>query len=289
MDAPMPVYDFDRLRDPRDKRLANEHMLLHEFCSKTDRIRYEIVGDRMPPEKYMVYYYVKSIIGINPEDHSPIYGDLHEVEISFPTGFPIEAAKIYAKTDLWHPNIKWSGRFKGRVCGNLEDFGPLYTLDLLVRRIGEILQYKNYHAIKEVQPYPEDFEVADWVLATGEKNGYMDKSKGIVVDPRNLVWKEGDPEEVYQPPLADTPPQEAPEDTTDSIPLSTSDTPVGKTEPEKEPDPISPPKNTGRKSISINPRKTTNSSESSSDTASDSGEDTPPKSNKGGIKIIRKR
>lgn len=182
-----PVYDINQLQDPRDKRLATEHLLLHDFCSKTDKISYEVDGKRMPPEKYLIHYHLKSIVGVEPETQAPIYGDHHIVEISLPKAFPIEGARIYAKTDLWHPNIKWSGRYKGRVCGNLDSFGKMYTMDLLVRRIGHILQYKNYHADKEISPYPEDFEVADWVIEIGEPQGVFDKSKGISVDASPLV------------------------------------------------------------------------------------------------------
>lgn len=182
-----PIYHISQLQDPRDKRLATEHQLLHEFCSKTDKIRYEVDGKRMPPEKYLIHYYLKSITGIEAETQAPIFGDHHIVEISLPKAFPIEGARIYAKTDIWHPNIKWSGRYKGRVCGNLDSFGKMYTLDLLVRRIGQILQYKNYHADKEISPYPEDFEVADWVVNIAEPQGIFDKSKGIPVDHSPLV------------------------------------------------------------------------------------------------------
>lgn len=182
-----PSYDLSQLKDPRDKRLATEHRLLHEFCSKTDKISYEVVGKRTPPEKYLIHYHLKSIIGVEAETQAPLYGDHHIIEISLPKGFPIEGARIYAQTDIWHPNIKWSGRYKGRVCGNLESFGKMYTLDLLVRRIGHILQYKNYHAEKEISPYPEDFEVADWVVEVAEPQGFFDKSKGIAVDPTPLV------------------------------------------------------------------------------------------------------
>ena len=185
MDA--PIYDIKSLKDPRDKRLATEHQLLHSFCSKTEKIRYEVEGKRIPPETYQIHYHIKSIIGIEAESQAPIYGNHHIVEISLPKAFPIEGARIYARTDIWHPNIKWSGRYKGRICGNLEGFGKMYTLDLLVRRIGEILQYKNYHAHKDISPYPEDFEVADWALAHGEPSGYFDKAKGIAVDDSPLV------------------------------------------------------------------------------------------------------
>jgi len=206
-----PAYNFQELQDPRDKRLAREHELLHAFCEKTDKISYEIEGKRRPPETYLIHYHIKSITGVDPETQAPIFNDKHIIEITLPKTFPIEGARIYARTDLWHPNIKWNGRYKGRVCGNLDSFGKMYTLDLLVRRIGEIIQYKNYHADKEVSPYPEDFEVADWIKEYAEPQGIVDKSKGIAIDSSPLVSlkkEEGEQDEsasIYPKPTTQKP------------------------------------------------------------------------------------
>lgn len=168
------------------KRLAKEHLLLLEIESTT--IRIEVAGVRGPlkiPDTYNIHFNVRSIVGIN-DDESPIYGNHHIVELHLPLKFPMESPRIYMKTDAWHPNIKWDGKFKGRICGNTRDFGKGFDLTQLVFRIGEILQYKNYHA-DNTPPFPEDSMVAKWVKEYAEPNDIVNKYKDIVVDTRELT------------------------------------------------------------------------------------------------------
>ena len=78
------------------------------------------------------------------------------------------------KSDLWHPNIKYHGKEKGHICSNAKDFGKRYNLYFLAHRIGEILQYKNYHAIEE-PPHPDDEIVAEWVREYAEPKDIVNK------------------------------------------------------------------------------------------------------------------
>lgn len=188
-------YDSRKMSNGRDVRLAGEHLALAGMLEKTNKITYQVTsGSRVPPESYMIGYHVKSIVGIN-EDQSPIYGDYHEVEITFPAGYPLTAAaKCYTKTPVWHPNIKWDGRFKGRICGNTREFGKLYFLNMLVVRIGEILQYKNYHA-EQTAPFPEDESVARWARDFAEPEGIFNRNLGTYVDDTPLMGFDPDLQE----------------------------------------------------------------------------------------------
>lgn len=180
------------------KRLAKEHMALSEI--ESDVISCEVVttvGPLKVPNKYLIHYNFKTITGVDA-DQNPIYGDHHVAEIDLPKKYPLEAAKIYMKTPVWHPNIKFSGQFKGRVCGNTRDFGKGYDLYQLVLRLGEILQYKNYHAV-HAPPYPEDAQVADWVLQHAEPNDIVNKAKGIAVDDSQLLGHTDTPPEPEEP------------------------------------------------------------------------------------------
>ncbi len=182
-------YDLSRIKNPRNRRLAREHMALDELCSKTDKISYEVVASAGPvPEVYRIHYHLRSITAINDKDE-PVYGYHHEVEITLPKKYPMEGAMCYAKTDLWHPNIKSDGRYKGRICGNTKEFGSLYDLNMLVIRVGEILQFKNYHALPTA-PYPEDEKVARWVRDFAEPKMIINKDEGIVTDNRPLLGDE---------------------------------------------------------------------------------------------------
>jgi ubiquitin-protein ligase len=173
--------------DPILKRLALDKFMLDELCESSDLIEAKALNgnENLPPTEYEITYHVRSITGIE-EDKSPIYGDRHVAKISLPAGYPmVSPPSCYMLTDLWHPNIRYSGNLKGHICINAQVLGTWHTLDLLILQIGEMLQYKNYHAIK-MQPYPEDPIVAQWVQEYAEPNEIVDKTKFISVDNRPL-------------------------------------------------------------------------------------------------------
>ncbi len=175
-------------KDPWYKRLEMDLQLLTNFCENSPLVEFKGLNgsDVLPPSEYEVTYKVKSIVGIN-EDQSPIYGEEHKVKIILPQGYPmLSSPSCYATTKTWHPNIRSSGKFEGHICINAHVLGFWHTLDLLVEQIGEMLQYKNYHA-EQIQPYPEDPIVAKWIKNYAEPNEIVDKSKGIATDSRPLM------------------------------------------------------------------------------------------------------
>jgi ubiquitin-protein ligase len=184
-----PTYDFNHQVFKQNflyKRLAKEHISLAEL--ESDVIDIEILqtrGEWRVPEAYRITYKVNSITGLDA-DRQPIYGDTHIADIIFPLNYPIEPPQLKMQTKAWHPNIKSEGKFEGRICGNIKDFGRGYDLYQLVMRIGEILQYKNYHATN-VAPYPEDIKAAAWVLEYAEPKGIVNKEKGIATDYQELT------------------------------------------------------------------------------------------------------
>ena len=70
----------------------------------------------------------------------------------------------------WHPNIRYSGDFAGRVCLNAMDTHA--GLAWAVERVESYLRYERYHALNEA-PYPEDQRVAAWVIREGEPNDWI--------------------------------------------------------------------------------------------------------------------
>ncbi len=189
-----PRYDFN---DPifRSKRnwmtYAKEHQELWDVQYNSDVIDYKVlstVGHLRIPSTYLVTYRLRSISSI-AEDLSPVYGDRHELEVTLPTRYPLEPARIFMQTDMWHPNIQSKGRWKGKICGNVDGFGVDYTLRQLILRIGEMLQFRNYLA-EFRPPYPEDPEAARWVKEVAEPKEYVDRAKGIYTDYQPLMRPE---------------------------------------------------------------------------------------------------
>lgn len=174
-------------QDPWLSRLQMEHTAIKEYCENSDLVSFSasLLREGLPPDRYLVKYAVKSIIGID-ENQEPVYADEHFVSIDLPHDYPMVSGPLCKmKSQIWHPNIRHDGPFKGRICINSNALGAWFTLDLLVHHLGEMLQYKNYHA-EPIQPYPEDPKVAKWVKEYAEPAGLLHNDKSIVIDNRPL-------------------------------------------------------------------------------------------------------
>ena len=171
---------------PRDSALLKEWELLDALCTKrraqssnplAATIAYTIKKKNIVglPVVYEIWYRVKSIVGVEdtPPPRKPIFGYLHKMLITLPNNYPsADGNPIFTfRTDIWHPNIRHSGDFKGHVCLTIKDMGVLASLRDLVLRVEKYLKYQSYHALN-IYPYPEDLGVAEWVREEGEPNGW---------------------------------------------------------------------------------------------------------------------
>ncbi|WP_116126997.1 ubiquitin-conjugating enzyme E2 [Lewinella sp. IMCC34183] len=205
---PRPEYDFKHpiFKTQRNWMLyAKEHMDLWDLQESSDVISWEVkstVSALEIPTVYHVTYLLNTITGIDA-DSKPRYGDRHVMELTIPTRYPLVPAAIFMQTDVWHPNIQSVGRFKGKICGNVNSYGIDYSLRQLVLRVGEILQYRNYLA-DFVPPYPEDPKVAEWVKTYAEPNNIVNRKDGIYTDNQPLIRPKGVPEESSVPPAEAT-------------------------------------------------------------------------------------
>ena len=85
-------------------------------------------------------------------------------------------------SDVWHPNIRYSGSFKGHVCLTIKEMGVLASIKDLVLRVERYLKYQMYHA-QNTYPYPEDQTVAEWVREEGEPNGWVKFTQEMPEEP----------------------------------------------------------------------------------------------------------
>ena len=170
----------------RDARLWQEWKELDTLCNKRKEtsanprepsISYIIRKKNVIglPIEYEIWYRVKSIVGVEdtPAPRAPIYGNLHKMSIVLPNNYPsADGNPIFTFiTDIWHPNLRYSGSFKGHVCLTIKEMGVLASLKDLVLRVERYLKYQLYHA-QNTYPYPEDQNVAEWVREEGEPNGW---------------------------------------------------------------------------------------------------------------------
>lgn len=141
------------------------------------------------PVRYLVSYHVRSICGVEQVErlgeagvsNPPLFARDFVMEIVLPPSYPcVDGAPQFrfltqdpegrALPHPWHPNIRWFGPMAGRVCLNWED--TYMDLAWGVDRIAEYLRYNLYHAVSE-PPYPEDLQVAAWVIRQGEPQEWI--------------------------------------------------------------------------------------------------------------------
>ena len=177
----------DKVMPGRETRLYNEWKLIDAEYSSHDMISYSI-SKRSPsgmPLAYEITFRIKSIIGVKEPDgqglQKPVFGNNHILQITIPNNYP-SADGGYPEftfiSDVWHPNVRYYGDFKGHVCLNFENSGTSTTLAEFISKIAAYLRYDEYHALDE-EPFPEDQTVAKWVREQAEPQGWI---KQLTID-----------------------------------------------------------------------------------------------------------
>ena len=145
---------------PRMRRLKGDFELMQELVARSDLISFKSSGIRsgLPPERYIVNFACKSIIGVD-KSGKPQYGNNHQVEIYLHNQYPQRWPGMKWLTPIWHPNIN---HLNGSVCIDAAWWTASRSLDRLVVMLGEMLQWKNFHDDPTKPPFPWDAEAARW-------------------------------------------------------------------------------------------------------------------------------
>lgn len=167
---------------PRIRRLKAEYQKMVELSARSDFIRFQVQDQApgRPPEKYLITFSCKGYSHIDAS-RMPITSELHQVLIYLDMNYPKAPPKMRWQTPIWQPNIQHTEPFK--VCIDPAWWAASRTLDRLVIMLGEMVQYKNYHA-ENTPPFPMDKEVAEWVRTFAEPKGLISKTKPV--DTREL-------------------------------------------------------------------------------------------------------
>lgn len=145
---------------PRMRRLRADHERMRELASRSPLISFEAKSVRatLPPERYVITYLCKSIVGID-RSGKPKFAERHQVEIYLHNQYPQRWPGLRWLTPIWHPNIN---HLNGSVCIDAAWWSASRSLDRLVLMLGEMLQYKNFHDDPTQPPFPWDAEAARW-------------------------------------------------------------------------------------------------------------------------------
>ncbi|HEY69931.1 MAG TPA: hypothetical protein G4O08_05025 [Anaerolineae bacterium] len=168
---------------PRMRRLRNDYERMRELEARSSLISFEAQSVRkgVPPEKYVVTYKCKSIIGVTKQGN-PKFGQNHQVEIYLHNQYPQRWPGLKWLSPIWHPNIN---HINGSVCIDAAWWTAARSLDRLVVMMGEMLQYKNFHDDPTKPPFPWDPEAARWCRAYRQRH-----PNAFPVDKRELLRPE---------------------------------------------------------------------------------------------------
>ncbi|MBX3048992.1 MAG: hypothetical protein KIT46_01670 [Anaerolineales bacterium] len=168
---------------PRLRRLKADHTRMQELAAQSDFIDFKALSERpgLPPEKYIVTYTCKGIVGVD-RSGTPKFGERHQVEIYLHNQYPQRWPGMKWLTPVWHPNIN---HLNGTVCVDAAWWTASRSLDRLVLMIGEMVQYKNFHDDPTKPPFPWDPEAARWSREYRRRN-----PRAFPVDARELLRPE---------------------------------------------------------------------------------------------------
>jgi len=150
-------------QSPRMRRLRADHELMRELTARSDMITFETenVDRGLPPERYIVAFKCKGIVGVDKSGR-PKFGNRHKVEIYLHNQYPQRWPGMKWLTPIWHPNIN---HLNGSVCIDAAWWTASRSLDRLVIMLAEMVQYKNFHDDPTQPPFPWDPEAARWSRA----------------------------------------------------------------------------------------------------------------------------
>jgi len=170
-------------QSPRMRRLKNDYVLMQELAARSDliQVKTDLSKTGTPPERYIITYLVKGIIGID-RSGNPKYGEKHQVEIYLHNQYPQRWPGMKWLTPIWHPNINHAN---GSVCIDAAWWSASRSLDRLVVMLGEMLEYKNFHDDPAKPPFPWDMEAAQWCRQYRKKH-----PNAFPVDKRELLRPE---------------------------------------------------------------------------------------------------
>lgn len=166
--------------NPRLRRLRKDYELIQEVAARSDLIQVKAGRTRagMPPERYIVTFTCRGIIGLDRRGN-PKIGSRHQVEIYLHNQYPQRWPGMKWMTPIWHPNINHAN---GSVCIDAAWWSASRSLDRLVVMLGEMVQYKNFHDDPKKPPFPWDMEAARWCRNYRKKH-----PKFFPVDSRELL------------------------------------------------------------------------------------------------------
>lgn len=158
----------------RQQRLQSDKDRLLAMCRRSTLIHAASPGDAL--ERYIVTYTCAGLVWLQGRERPSVIRE-HRLDVYLHLDYPRLPPRLQWMTDIFHPNILPPHR-NGGVC--IGRWSPSETLDQVVLRIGEMVQYKNFSTGDALNP-----EAAVWA----DRNRHA-----FPVDNQPLIQTEADKE-----------------------------------------------------------------------------------------------
>lgn len=124
--------------DIRQRRLMSDHQALLSLADANPLIEVRATG--FAYDRYTVTYHCKGLLWL-PGRPCPSITTNHRLDVYLHVNYPRLPPRLQWLTDIFHPNIL-PPTMNGGVC--IGRWSPAETLDQLILRIGEMIQYRNF-------------------------------------------------------------------------------------------------------------------------------------------------
>ena len=137
--------------DARQRRIQADIERVKCLCWQSGRI--DMLAWSDTTSLMLIQYRCKGLTWL-PEHPVPSVICLHQMEINLHLDYPRLPPRLHWLTEIFHPNIL-SQKKNGGVCIGM--WTPAETLDQLILRVGEMVQYKSFNTSDAL-----DLDAAKW-------------------------------------------------------------------------------------------------------------------------------
>ena len=124
-----------------NNRIDEEIAVLERLKKSSSIFDFVVEGD--PVEQFNIIFNGKGLFLKDSVDDEVEYVELHRIEISFPTSFPKTEPEVRWRSEIFHPNISFSGFI------DLDEIGLKWqeemTLDVICDRLWDVARVAYYN------------------------------------------------------------------------------------------------------------------------------------------------
>lgn len=161
--------------NPRENRLKADYQKLQAAAAESGGALRLARASGSPPTRYVIEFHCPSLV--REQGGKLSTRELHQVEISLGAEYPLPGGRPTARlvTPVFNPHVFESGT----IC--LGEWKPTETLDILVLKIGALLQWDpkvlnphspaNHAAMNWALQHPEKLPLGNETFKAGAKQG----------------------------------------------------------------------------------------------------------------------